>query len=131
MKYNRFFLFTFFLFGCKHSAEVEEFKEFSKFATEKNAIIISCNKCDCIISSLNSIFLKNNSLLQSYTIYGDSSCLHGLNKGIEVVNTNQSTLDSISTDFHNLLIIKKESSKYSIKMVNTNDAKDIYRFIQN
>jgi hypothetical protein len=130
MKYINILLIIFYLQGCGKDSNKAELEKFEKLSENKNAIIISCNKCGCIINALNDVYAKSPGLVKSYNIYGDSACLQGLDRNIIYINLQQQAIDSISTQFHNLIIVKKEENHCSCRMINTNEAENLSRFLK-
>jgi hypothetical protein len=96
------------LISCTSSNNIKG--DFSKIINDKSCIIISCLKCDCIIGEINKISSTNPSLIENYDIFIDSDCARGLNPTIRYSHIEQASLDSISTDIYNMLVLKKEKN---------------------
>jgi len=110
--------------GCHHQNQQNEaLKKFIPFTNGHKAIIISCNKCGCVIQALNDAYKKDSSTIAGYSIYGDSTCLGDLLPGIRIINTPQLLLDSMSTQWHNMLLIKNNQ----VQVIKTEDADQLAR----
>lgn len=82
-------------------------KTIESFFEKKNCnrgILISCIRCACIIQELNTIATDDPGLLEKYQVYGDPACLKEFKLKDKVIPLQQSSIDSISTDFYNLVI---------------------------
>ena len=123
------FLFT---VSCSSSKkEAHDFTGFYPWVQEKNAIVISCVHCGCIIDDLNRVYTESPSTLSSYNIYGDTLCLQKALFAKIVKHKSQSELDSISTDLFNMLVIKKNNSgKIDTRLVISDESGDMFKILR-
>lgn len=118
-----------FLFSCKHDSTVDF--DFSKHSKDKDCIVISCTKCNCILDELNRIQRKDSALLTHFDIFVDKDCATPLLPSIRTVPIEQSALDSISTDIYNMLIIsRKQASEKKATIIHTKDADNIEKYLR-
>jgi hypothetical protein len=114
--------------GCSSiKNQHEKYKGFASLYNNKTTILISCIKCDCIIDELNLIYEKDSAVFKNIDIIMDTSCKANLNKKLIPQFIPQSKIDSISTDFYNMLIIKKDSKIYNIE---SKESGKIYSFLK-
>jgi hypothetical protein len=107
-------------------------KRFAVFASlhkGKDIILVSCIKCDCMIEELNLINQQKPELLAPFDIYIDSACRHSLSKTIKTVHISQASIDTLSVDLYNALIIKKRGDKFTTKMLETKDARKMPKML--
>jgi hypothetical protein len=126
------FLKTIILCTILASCTSKNDKQFAMFASlhnGKDIILVSCIKCDCMIEELNLINQQKPELLAPYDIYIDSACKHSLSKTIKTVHINQASIDTLSVDLYNALIIKKRGSTFTTKMVETKDAQKMPKML--
>ena len=104
---------------------------FAKHIGQKDCIVISCLKCNCILDELNRIHKKDSALLARYDIFADSDCVIQLLPTIKIIPIEQKTLDSISTEFYNMVIIRHRSdNNFSATMIETKDAENIEKYLK-
>ena len=63
-------------------------------------------------------------------IYGDSNCLSSLNSKIRFTQLNQQIIDSLSTDFYNVLIITKTPVNRTYNVISTNESSKLKSYIK-
>ncbi len=132
MKLIKILSFFIVLNSCNSKKSSPELTNFNYLAVNPKSIIVSCNKCGCVIDELNKYFGINNFDTTVYKLYGDTSCLSSLSKKIQVSHIDQHILDSISINFYNLLIItKRNENSYSQKMVTTDEATNLSKYLKN
>ncbi len=107
----------------------KKFAMFSSLHNGKDIILVSCIKCDCVIEELNLINQQKPELLEPYDIYIDSNCKRSLSKTINTVHINQASIDTLSVDLYNALIIKKRGNTFTTKMVETKDAQKMPKML--
>ncbi len=115
-----FFILIVSILSCNH-VNNKSFSGFKKYAENKSSIIISCVKCGCVTDELNKISEQNPKLLKEYDIYIDSTCKANLDKNIKTQQISQKTIDSISTEFYNILILKKKDKDVEIQNLKSKD----------
>src|SRR4051794_6937455 len=116
-------LFAILLLGCNHSNNrFDSFHSLINNSTTSKAIIISCIHCNCIINDLNSLIVKKDPLIKEFIFYGDTACLKDLLIKDKIIYISQAKLDSISTDFYNMLIYNKNRYGNVFKMVKTEES---------
>ncbi len=109
----------------RNNNNFDSFSKIPESSSCSKAIVISCIRCSCIIEDLNSLISKKDSLLNEYTFFGDTSCLETFLLKNEVIHIGQSSLDSISTDFYNILIYNKNKHGNKLKMIKTAESEKI------
>jgi len=117
------------LFSCNQYEKKDKFKMFNFLSKKKTTLIISCIKCNCIIEELNNIF-KTGVDTTTLQIYGDSTCLSSLNSKIRFTQLNQQIIDSLSTDFYNVLIITKTPVNRTYNVISTNESSKLKSYIE-
>jgi hypothetical protein len=117
-----------FLFSCNSiKNQYEKYKGFATLYKNKTTVLISCIKCNCIIDELNIIYDKDSTVFNDLDVLMDTTCKVNLNKKISINYIPQSKIDSISTDFYNMLIIKKDNKIYNIE---TKESSKLYSFLK-
>lgn len=117
------------LISCQPGSTVQF--DFSKHIRNKDCIVISCIKCNCILDELNRIQRKDSTLLSHFDIFVDKNCATPLLPSIKTIQLEQAALDSISTDIFNLLIIsRKQASEKKATIVRTKDAVNIEKYLR-
>lgn len=122
---NSLFISVFFFLSCGSGKKMDKIESFFRDKNSSRAILISCIKCKCIIDELNRISGSNSDLLSRYEIYGDPTCLQDLHINNRVKPIMQSSIDSISTDFYNLVIYNQGR----VTMVKTEKAELIEKYL--
>lgn len=128
MNFFKIILFCTILASCT-SKNDKQFAMFASLHKGKDIILVSCVKCNCIIEELNLINQQKPELLAPYDIYIDSACKHSLSTTIKTVHINQASIDTLSVDLYNALIIKKRGDKFTTKMVETKDAQKMPKML--
>jgi hypothetical protein len=128
MNFLKITLFCAILASCA-SKNDKQFAMFSSLHKGKDIILVSCVKCDCMIEELNLINAQKPQLLAPYDIYIDSTCRHSLSKTIATVHISQASIDTLSVDLYNALIIKKRGNTFTTKMVETKDAQKMPKML--
>jgi len=114
--------------SCKSKSSKESFKNFNFLALKKTTLVISCIKCDCILDQLNKIY--PNGIDTNYVqIFADTNCTGILSKKILVNFISQGKIDSLSTEFHNMLIIKKRGDQFTHLVVKTSESEKLETLI--
>lgn len=118
-----------FLFSCQPGSTVHF--DFSRHIKDKDCIVISCIKCNCILDELNRIQRKDSTLLAHFDIFTDKGCATQLLSSIKTVQLDQSAIDSISTDVYNMLIIsRRQAGEKKATIIRTKDAGNIEKYLR-
>jgi hypothetical protein len=122
---NSFIILLLFGISCTSGT----MKTIENFFVKKNCnkgILISCIKCACIIQELNKIATSNPGLLQGYQVYGDPACLTEFIIKDKIFPLQQSSIDSISTEFYNLVIYNNGK----LTMVKTENVAKMKKYLE-
>jgi hypothetical protein len=116
--------------GCNTKTGSRKLAGFSVLLNGEKTIVISCVRCNCVIEELNKIIGNQPGLLNGYSFIGDTTCTEGFLWRHKIIQYNQKQLDDISTDFYNLLIIKKTSgNEPKIKLVKTEESFEMKKYL--
>lgn len=89
------------------------------FKNTEKLIIFPCTRCGCLVTSLNNLSPKDFHTLEKYLLVTDTNC----NKiKLPSRHMNQSGLDSLSPDFYNLTLVKKNSKGLEIRIIQTEES---------
>lgn len=127
MKLNKLIVLIVF-FGCKNKNGIQNFSALLGENASKT-IIISCIRCSCTIDDLNKLISNNDPAIADYRFIGDTTCLNGFVSKKRVVHVSQKKLDSISTNFYNLLIYNPNKKNKKFKMLKTEDSENLKFFL--
>lgn len=87
-----------------------------------NIAILSCLRCQCFVNDFNRRFSKAGKKPLGYILLTDTSC-NKLLFSVRFISSN--TIEKISEDFYNLILIKKSGTDIRVKIVeveNSNNA---------
>jgi hypothetical protein len=110
------------LSACQSRNSYDDFAGLAQQMGEQKLIVVACMRCGCIIEELTHIHKTNPALLQSYTILGDTNCLAPLKGFTDIHHFSQQQQDSVSVDFHNMLIYNGDKSKNRVTLVKTEES---------
>jgi CO dehydrogenase/acetyl-CoA synthase gamma subunit (corrinoid Fe-S protein) len=128
MNFLKMLLLAFVLVSCGTKTD-KRFAMFAKLHKGRDIIFVSCVRCDCMIDMLNMVNAQKPALLASYDIYIDSTCKSTLSKSIPTVHIGQATVDSLSVDVYNALIIKKRGTDYVTRLIETKEAEQLPKYL--
>jgi hypothetical protein len=92
---------------------------------EKNAIILSCVRCDCMESVLSEYFQNGK---YKISVFADSTCINEELKN-NIRHINQSTLDSLYLENYNILLVTKRNDKFKFRVVETSEANKFMKIV--
>jgi hypothetical protein len=116
--------------GCNTATGSRKLAGFSTLLKGEKTVVISCIRCNCVIEELNRIIGSQPDLLEGYTFVGDTACTEGFLWRHKIIQHSQKELDEISTDFYNLLIMKKKKGgKPMMKLVKTEESSDLRKYL--
>lgn len=121
-------LVSIFLISCNQKLN-KEYQKFDFLVKADKTIILSCTNCSCIINELNRFAESHKINSKELIIYGDTSCIYGLNNKISINYLSQSSIDSISTTFYNMLLIKRSGKKYTYKIIETKNSNLLTKYL--
>lgn len=96
------------LTSCKEEKTLDV--NFPQLDKAKNNLIISCIRCACIDELIRKAIEVKNEDLSTYIIWGDTTCNSGLKKIVVIHHLSQQSIDSVSEEIYNMLIIKANTN---------------------
>jgi hypothetical protein len=129
MRFFKLFTVCLLLAACSNNSTTKDLSMFSRLHNGKHIILVSCIRCNCMVEELNLIQQQKPALLEPYDIYIDSACKSSLLPAIKTVHISQESIDSLSTDVYNALIIKKKGNGFDIRMLETKDAQKMPKML--
>ncbi len=130
MNYLKTIICCFLLTGCGDNGQ-KKWGQFAKLHRGRDIILVSCFRCDCVVEELNLIYQQRPELLNDYDICIDSTCKTVLLPAIKTVHIPQASIDTLSTDVYNALIIKKRGSGYRFRLMETSEARQMPKLLAN
>jgi hypothetical protein len=123
------FFIAFAIVSCNLTSNKLEFGNLLDLKQNKNCLLISCVKCSCITNELDRLYKKDSNTFRNYIIYGDTSCLKSTKFKHLVVQKSQSSIDSFSMNFYNVLIFNPKKFGKIPKMVLTEESHLLEKFM--
>ena len=129
-------IILFVFIGCKSGSGNANQKKLSinndflkqRFPREKEIIMLPCVRCYCFIEWINGLSVQEKQNLERYSIISDTTC----NKfSMPSAHMPQDSIDLISFDFYNIVLIKKSDTTYKTRIIETDESKKSMTIIEN
>ncbi len=123
-------LISFLSFGCVStpSAHLVDQKLIEQYLPGTEQIVIfTCHRCQCFLDELPKIE-NSKSLFKNVKFITDTKCT---NSQFQFDHLDRRQIDSISTKFYNVVLLKREGSFYRFRIVETEESPRLLGIMKN